>query len=1438
MYVPNVWAALCSPGAMLLIEPVRMNGRLLAVAASVLALAMAAAWDVPPRAAEGPRSALATLPQSNEALVLSSRVEEAVRVGDYRLAVELIAQIDRLPERLVAAPASRTYYPVWRHAMLLAARLPEPAVQLYRQLYDGEVEAQFQDAVARGDIATLATLFRTRRLATVWPRIGDELVAQLMDRGRYGEVVEILDELDAADAEPSAARDALRAVALAHAGAGRTARAALQRYLRVAESRADPAEAARRARIEAWFARWADPATRGGRPRYLLEAPVAWVGGASAASNGDSDEDIAEAIDVTQRLPLIEPVVGGDTLVFTARGRVYAYDALTLTLKWSAKRLVPEGAAYDEEEMIPTALDVGRAPWTAQTQLLLSNHMLHTAAIGDGAVYTLERLTLVTSEDVLQQPFAVTEQTVYPNELVARDLETGAMLWHTGQDPADPLAEVEFEDRPLVLPGRLLVPIRRGKGVAIAELDPATGALRREVPVLGPPIHFTREGGRFLITADETSVYLCTGNGVVIALRRDDLSWQWATVYPSTVAEHLGRLWWKPPVQPREFAIDRPVLAGEQLIVAPTDSLDVFALDRFSGRELWRIPRREFTDLVGGVSAGVVLTGNGLTCLDAEDPRGRDPKWKTVPLEIVGRCAIFGDRVYAPTRYGVVVVDGRTGKIVADQQPPGAEPDTLRGWPMNLAVTSQAVFGVSPDRVLKIPDEDATRARCEALLAASPGDARARLSLAWLAAMRGDYDAARESLEAMDGQGAPYRASREQLLRRVYLALAERANDSAERLDWLRQALRWTHTPSEAAELAIRIGRSLEAGGAFGDAAAHYCQMLADAKVRLVEQGGVLQVAAWLRAAQRLRGLLADAVSASAAREAVATWLDEHEGDGRALLHLREALADDDPLAAQVEMRILLSTLVPEVKGRYASRTFEIDDARLARRVGLAQWETLVALDRLDEAHAARERWYDTYGASDADLSSAEQDQLAGIELAMRKLDGGKIVPFGEQIRRQWVLEETELVVDPARQAEDVGRWIVVRNEGTQEIQLINTLGYQGYPQRKTIDGLIAGAPGQRRTDPERSLLGRGEAWQPVRRTYWTMRRHGGIAAVPVAGGLVGVGLGPERGGGRRLWERAVASWEQVPDDFAATSAGGRYGVYVSAHPGRVELIGWDDGATRWRRDLPGGMSITRMVLAGEMLVVRTEDGRVWAMSAATGSPLRSLEGGGMSGRDLRVVGETIVAWGDSVVAGYKVDSGGFSRLWSHTVEGLPEVVVVEGTGQVVVRGGDARFWQVLDVESGRPLEGGELGPFDIVRTAVTDDAGRLLIAGAVDDAVDGHGVRLAIGVYEMPGGRELWYDRFDTRAWPTPSSLRAHAELVPILLIQDGSVAGATRGPSLLLVGRGDGARLVTYDLEDDYERHVAACSAMALVSPERIIVQVDGNLIGYGNSRLRPKP
>ena len=279
-------------------------------------------------------------------------------------------------------------------------------------------------------------------------------------------------------------------------------------------------------------------------------------------------------------------------------------------------------------------------------------------------------------------------------------------------------------------------------------LDPASGETIADAEIVGPPTFFTGAGGRCHVLSDESSIYVGTGNGVVAAVASGDLSWKWATTYPSTLAARRSSGWWPPHEAMREFGGDRPVLAGDSLVLAPADGAFIFALDRFTGRQQWRVERRTGERLVGAAPAGVLVAGNRLTCLDVSD--GETVHWRTAPLEITGRPAICGERVFLPTRDGVLLVNGRTGKVLTEpadiaartgsphtgtDQPDAAKRVRLfsRRLPTaNLLATADALFAVTPNGVVKFPDLAAHRQlarRCWRKIRLTSG--RASLTSGW-----------------------------------------------------------------------------------------------------------------------------------------------------------------------------------------------------------------------------------------------------------------------------------------------------------------------------------------------------------------------------------------------------------------------------------------------------------------------------------------------------------------------------------------------------------------------------------------------------------------------------------------------------------------------------------------------------------------------------------
>lgn len=1423
-------------------------------------------------AGESPtRPSLATLPESNEALLLSDRVEDAIDAGDYRLALELVDQMLRLPPALVGAPASRTYYPTWRRGARLLEQFPPAGVEVYRRLYDAECAARFEEARDRPDIDALYELLRTHRLCSNWPQVATELADLLMDLGRFGEAIDVLGRL-LHERPDDAAWNLRMAIALGALGEVDQAWRRLDAAAHDGTAEVDHRQALDS--VGEWLAERSDAAGDTGRGLTpLIPAAVAWtrpLPGQDADYRGDAG--LAEALSALRRLPVIEPVLAQDTLLVRMGGAIHAFDELTLVPRWTVQEVAGERA------LLPGSGKSGSSG--ARHDELVSHHLRHTLASGFGMAFSIEGLSYaLPGAQIMHRPFRQNAEESVRNELVARDLRTGQVIWRTGADPASPLYEAAFQDRPIVAGERLLAAYALRSSLYLAALNPRDGRVLEEVEVIGPPTTFPESGGRCLLATDATSVYLTTGNGVVAAFGLAGLEWRWASVYPSTLAEQRGRLWWQSTEDLVQQSVDRPVLADDLLIVSPGDSTEIMALHRLDGRERWRMPRGEDGSVVGVVRAGVVMCGHAVSCLDSDDPAGRPPRWRSVSLEITGRPLVAHGRIYVPTAGGLVVLDGETGKIVADEWPhngaagrpeaqvAAAEEDgrggrsveqaaalgsseegaARRGGPVGAAllIAPDAVIAVGPGGLVRYPDPQRTRMRCQALASDADTTERALLASAWIDAAAGRYHDALARLDEMTAADEKLAAARDDLYTQVFVRLSRATGDAAGRLAWLRRAAERTRSPLAAQRLDLLIGRALEASGdASGAFEAYLRPLLSDEALELSDESDPgLAAAAWVAAAQRMREVLSAAPQADARAllEGAIRAASSSAEPVVALERLRLACGDDR-LRREVERALLLSRPPPELAHRLLDASVGADvPSSLARRLLLARWDVHASLGMLAEAGADRAAWEREFAGA-GELSADEQSLIDAIELAMRKVEQAQTPPFSELLSRQWRIERADLILDLRNPRKPPGSWILVRNTEQFQIELRRAVT-DGLPLRQTNDSLSTRRPSTAASAHER--LFRSEMrWGGAERPAWPAAVYGRLAAVPVPGGLIGLGIGPERYAGRWRWEREIGAWETVGTDFPQLSSAGPLGVCVALPPrnDRILHVGWSDGAVWWQRDF-AGTGISRLDRIGDDIVVISEDQRFWLVRERDGGDIRSLPGDAPSLRAVDVVGDALLVWGIDFVA--RLDPRTLERIWSRPtgavqqrkpiarrqVEFLPQK---GGWLAYQLRG--ENVWRVLDTATGEPAlpepmrEVGEL-------TAVAVDASMLVAAGMFDHPSgnpNAQAVRLR--AWSLEDGTLLWSHWLTTRVPVNETQLTAHARFIPVLLDRGGDHDDAfgPDAPMLQLVDRTDGTLTEPISLREDFRQYDSECDLYLLTTPTRIIVQVAGNVIAYGSSAL----
>ncbi|MBU0640920.1 MAG: PQQ-like beta-propeller repeat protein [Planctomycetes bacterium] len=1456
-------------------------------------------------AAAARESVAATLPLSNDGLLLAGRTEQALGSGDYQLAIRLIEQITQLPSGLVLAPASRTYYPLQRQAARLLGQFPPDGIEFYRQLYDAEVRERFRGAARSGDLVALGELFRVYRLASIWPEIGAELVAHLIDRGDYGEAIEAINELSAAGVAPSRERRAQELVALTEAGAWRVAERVLGELERQSAEPGQGDWTGRVALLRQWFearrhrehALPGEGASAPARFDPLLGSGDAWIRQISPtvrAGHVPDDATIAEAATQLRLQPLHEPVVADGVLAVRLRGTVWAFDELTLTPRWHVREL----AAQSMDEIIALAQQAQQSGATEvgwfvpdDVDRLLADVSAHSVSAAFGLVYTIEPLV---RPELGRLPAArragQAAAPVLPNALVARELQNGRLAWRTGESVAGNLRGVAFQDCPVAAGGYLMAALQRGEDLRLGVLAPADGRLVLEVPIVGPPTHFPPAGGCCLLAADNASVYVCTGNGVVAALRLNRLlaavasaerrraaaaggeppagesgdgtgsggwdtgAWRWASVYPSSLAQHVMAGWLMPQSVAGGGFVGRPVIAEDLLIVAPRDSQEILALDRFNGRERWRVPRKSDRFMVGVVEAGLVLCGERLTCVDLGD--GQTVRWRCAPLNVTGRPVIRGQRVYVPTRDGIVALAGRTGKIVTDQWSEAGR--RVPANAANLVVSPAALFGVSPNRIVKYPDAPATRNQCQQRAANQGDDARSGLALAWIDALEGACPAALARLEALETTDETLATERDRLRLDILTGLAQAGSDVAEQMARLSAAAGLATSETDRARVALLAGHLLENAGRWDAALDEYRSVLLghDLGAAQVSQPHAgrddspwprsadesCRTAAWVQAAARVRDCLPRVADTQA--EGFMRKLTEDAAATKAavalLRRVRMALGQR-PQTLAVDVALTLQQPPPELGVAWlpdaGETTSALQPETLRRELHLNRWETHVALGMLPEARADREVWETLGKAESPAAAERESTRVRRIDGALRKLTQAQRVPFGPDCGRRWHIPAAELVVDQIRPTAAMRPWVLLHNHGTRELWLYNTI--TNTPLRRCADSLtgeVARAQTAQSAVDE-YLYGRQAGWQPVPPTPWPAVIHGHLAVVPVRGGVVCVGLGPERQGGKRLWEFAVPEWTMLSAHFAQRVLAGPAGVYLAPKRGEVVCLDWLDGSVLWRHEL-AGTQIEQLELADDVLVVVGRDYEVAAFDAVFGECLRQPAPPPGVPEAMRVLGDVILVFTDETLSA--LDARTFVELWRRPYRGCNGWFALPERGWFACRQRAGTAWDLLDARQGGDVFTAGLGDLPEI-TALVADGGRLLVATRDrGEQAEEAGQVVGLTAFELEGGRRLWSRTLPTLVPLNSSQLAAHATYIPALLLGATEVRGGEldlQSLAIELVEKDSGRSAGRIAIG----RHFAGRGdggVYMLATPTRMIVQAAGTVVAFGNSPLGRSP
>ena len=325
-------------------------------------------------------------------------------------------------------------------------------------------------------------------------------------------------------------------------------------------------------------------------------------------------------------------------------GILYVHNGLVLT-------------AYNFYAKQPEKLWQFRLP-TPSGEVMFDNRVIYAPTVHDGRVYA-NLIASVGGEE--NQLGYVRVKFPFPRRaLHALDAYTGKLLWKIGGKlGVDALEEnASFATAPVAEGGRLYVGAVKQKLSTdpfqhyVLCLDPASGRVLwstyiasggTEINLFGNP---TRESLGSPVSVTDDSVYYCTNHGAIAALDKKSGRIRWTRRYKQqqvmptrSVYVQKNRL---------EWVSSPPVAARGTVVVTPTDSQNLYAMDAQTGQLRWDRPRGSDVRTVYGVRDGtLVLGGERVELCDLLTGRPTSPPMAD-ELRGSGRGVLAEDGIYVP----------------------------------------------------------------------------------------------------------------------------------------------------------------------------------------------------------------------------------------------------------------------------------------------------------------------------------------------------------------------------------------------------------------------------------------------------------------------------------------------------------------------------------------------------------------------------------------------------------------------------------------------------------------------------------------------------------------------------------------------------------------------------------------------------------------------
>jgi len=687
----------------------------------------------------------------------------------------------------------RRYRPVGEELQQTISRLPQQGLTIYRAQADAEAKAILAAAEAADREAALNEIVRRYFLSSPGDDAALELASRLLDRLDFVGAIRLLNQVDTLYPDPSVGRGEVLlrlAVASAHVGDAAGARDALERLeklsagkppARLVEAvRADvsrPILALATATCDGWPMRLGTPAGDG----RMAVLPVSYT--AAGLADGWFEEliDLSDLADVavprgvrrsgpslspeanregmidrwtkSDRMPVGQMLMKDGLVYYKANDRIVCRDLVTGKLKWL-------GWESDYQPVLPPAYQMQgwanmhrlrRVPVGAAGAMLnaaeiqlLGDRVHGTLSLSGDALLAIESTSTETTADELRRrrfphngmPTLVRQRE---NRLTAYEATTGKLKWvRTAAEKeagGEAIAKAGFLAAPVPFGKHLLVPLVENGSVWLTSLEQGTGRTLWRTMICEEPEGGCSSWAPVGVAVSGGDVYVATGAGVVAALDALSGNVHWMATYPRK--EMVFNPYQQRIQRPRNqtelvscWQEDFVIASGSHLLVMPSDSDEILALDRRNGELRWKTARAPSNEQAAADYCLGVLG----ECLYVAGPRivrcykisGGALKWEFPLSGASGRGFLTEEAIYAADGFDVVRIDPGIASEVKRRELSRTRVVTPTGEPLgNLFTDGSQIVVLGLLRAYVLEGLDSRLARLAGRIAAGDVEAQA-----------------------------------------------------------------------------------------------------------------------------------------------------------------------------------------------------------------------------------------------------------------------------------------------------------------------------------------------------------------------------------------------------------------------------------------------------------------------------------------------------------------------------------------------------------------------------------------------------------------------------------------------------------------------------------------------------------------------------------------